>query len=157
MAITILKNSQKPKTSVPAQKVVVSELATFIDVVGEQTGDAVAKLVKIKALQEELKPYLANFKKLNGMIDAIQDYDADAEFTERGLKYQCDAGKREKTRSIKDLAGIEKKLGRALFLQVAKITLADVDKYISQVEQTKLDLITVARTTRKINVVPIRE
>ena len=156
MAITILKNSQKPKAA-PAQKVVVSELATFIDVVGEQSGDALKKIAKIKALQEELKPYLANVKKLNGMIDAIPDYDADTEFTEKGLQYQVDAGKRERTRSIKDLAAIEKKLGRPLFLQIAKVTLGDVDKYIAEAEQTKLGLIEVTRTTRKINIVPIRE
>jgi hypothetical protein len=153
MAITILKNSAKAKAKPKTEA--LSGLAVLIDEVGALSVDALPKLLKIKKLQEELKAYLAKVKVLNGMIDAIESYDADVEFTEKGELFEVSAGPRAKNREIPDAAAlkaIKKKLGDDTFFNIAKVTLGDLDKYISEAEQSKLGVVKKTRGTRKIEV-----
>ncbi len=153
MALTILKNKSATKGKVVA----VSALATLIDDVGKDYGDALKTLGKIKALQESLKPFNVKFKALQDMVNGLDAYDADAEFVEKGEAFEVSAGVRENNREISDMKAVRKKLGDETFFTVAKLTLKDLDRYVAEAEQVKLGLIKKSRGARKIDVRAIRE
>jgi len=142
----------KKKTPVVSAKSNLSDLANLIDEVGALSGDALKTMLKVKAMAETLKPYNEAMKRLKTFIDAMPEYDDDAEFVQSGSKYECVAGAREKTRTIVDIRAIKKKLGDDVFFKIAKVNLGDVDKYITATEQTKLGLVKTERTTRKVEV-----
>lgn len=147
----------KKKPSIKTTVAPVSALSTLIDEVGKDTADALKKIVKIKALQEELKPYNAKLKILRDEINGLVGYDADAEFVEQGLQFEVAAGKKEKKRLVRDMKALRKKIGDDVFFQIAKATLTDIDKYVSTNEQTKLGIVEETRGARDIEVRTIRE
>lgn len=145
----LILKSKKAKTETASN---VSEIATLIDEVGALQGDVAKTVAKVKALTETLKPFNEKFKRLEKLINAMDQYEADAEFVEVGTRFEVKAGVREKNRSIKDLKALKKKLGDTTFMEVAKVTLKDIDKYVSESEQDKLGIIERTRGNRSIEV-----
>ena len=150
--VLILTTKAKPAAFFAAN----SALSTAIDELGEMTGAALKAIAEIKKQQAKLEPYTIKSKQVGELINAITAYDADAEFVEKGLKYQAVVGKKKKEREILDMRAVRKKLGDKTFFEVAKVTLADIDKYLTEAEQLKNGLIKVERTTRKFEVTPIK-
>jgi hypothetical protein len=152
MALLILK-----KASAAKKLVTVSPLATMIDDVGKDVGSALKIVAQIKALQEKLKPFDNKLKALTDMVNEVDDHADDAEYTERGERFQVIVGKKTVSREIVDLKGIRKKLGDDVFFDIASINLRDIDKYITEAEQTKFNLVKKVAGKRKIEVKPLTE
>ena len=140
MGLVILK-----KKIVADIKPLVSDFAAEIDLVGRLTEEAAPILAQIKALQGQLKPLNEAKAALQAHVDAIEG-DDDDKLVEIGQVYRLEIGKKGSAREIKDLPGVKKMMGTELFMKVAKVTLKDLDQYLTG-QQRDL-VITTSRTQR---------
>ena len=140
MGLVILK-----KKIVADIKPMVSDFAAQIDEVGRLTEEAAPILAQIKALQAQLKPLTEAKAALQAHVDAIEA-DDDDKLVEIGQVYRLEIGKKGSAREIKDLPGVKKMMGTELFMKVAKVTLKDLDQYLTG-QQRDL-VIATSRTPR---------
>jgi tRNA(Ser,Leu) C12 N-acetylase TAN1 len=123
----------------------VSEFAEIIDRVGTLQEEAAPIVAQIKALSEKLKPLQKAEEELKAAVNAM-DMDADTEGTESGNQYAIEFGKRGTQRKITDMNAVRKLLGAALFMDLAKVNLGDLDKYLTLPQRETV--IAVERTSR---------
>jgi hypothetical protein len=91
------------------------------------------------------KKYDALIAKLAEQLPA--NLGEDAEHTFDGETHKIVFGAKSKTREIVDLGGVRALLGDELFMQLAKINLTDLDKYLAEAEQA--DLVKESRGNRR--------
>lgn len=115
----------------------------------EQVGEVAAIVekmaalsIKLDALTEAEKEYNKLRGQLAGMIPA--ECPAEEPFVFEGVKHDVVFSERPVERKIIDMESAFDALGQELFLQVAKVTLKDVDKYMTPEEQE--GIIVSART-----------
>ena len=130
------------KKVVSAAKPMISEFAAEIDLVGRLTEEAAPILAQIKALQNQLKPLNEARVALQAHVDAIEG-DDDGKLVETGQVYRLEIGKKGSSREISDLAAVKKIMGNELFMKVAKVTLKDLDQYLTGPQRD-----TVIKTSR---------
>ena len=144
MGLVILK-----KKIVADIKPMVSDFAAQIDEVGRLTEEAAPILAQIKALQGQLKPLNEAKAALQAHVDAIEG-DDDDKLVEIGQVYRLEIGKKGSAREIKDLPGVKKMMGTELFMKVAKVTLKDLDQYLTGPQRDTV--IKTSRTARSYEV-----
>lgn len=153
MAITVIvKKANKAKAG--AFTIKEPTLGELIDALGDLSLDATKAVEKIKALEVELRPYSEKLKAINDRINADQSHLSQDEYVEAGAKYQVRVGRRAQLRNITNMAMVEKKLGKELFRKVLKITLTDLDKYVTADEQKRLGMTETVDGDRKIKIEP---
>lgn len=146
MATVVLKKKM-PALAVAPQAEEVDPLVQQIDLVGSQL-PRVAKITKeIKALQDMLKPFKAEADKLQAMVDALE-IDDDGEDVREGDRFRVEIGKRGSNRKVTSMAGIRDALGDELFMELATITLKNVDDYLTPPQKEKV--LETTRTSRSI-------
>ena len=141
MAITFVKKKVLAKPAV-----VVSDFAAIIDQAGVANESVEDITNQIKALTAKLKPHKEKLYELQKAIDEM-DLDPDAEgFMQYGEGYQLEIGKKGSSRKIKDMALVQKAMGKELFMKVATVTLKEIDKYLTLPQREQL--LTTDRTSR---------
>ena len=126
--ITITK---KKVSTLPA----LSAITLEIDAYGDALETAAPIQAEIKRLTAKLKPLKEAETALDTAILSL-DLDDDVEgHMERGAAYEIEIGKRGSKREIKDLEKAKKLLGNELFMKIAKITLKDLDDYLTPPER----------------------
>lgn len=148
MAIVITK--PKPKLATKPQVPVVSDFAELIDNYGREMVAAEKVAAKIKALQEQLKPFTKAKKDLQAALDAIDQPDDKDGIMEIGTEFVCEVGKSGSQRKLIDIKGAKKMMGDELFYQVATITLKDLDKYLTEPQRDQV--LETERTSRTFTV-----
>lgn len=131
----------------------LSPLAQQIDLVGAMQKDAEKITAQIKKLQEQLKPFKKQVELLQSMIDEL-DLDDDAKVEKAGQNFIAEIGPRGNSRSITNMAAIREFLGDDLFMQLATITLKNVDDYLTPPQ--KEQVLKTDRTSRSVKIVPKR-
>jgi hypothetical protein len=113
--------AKAPLKAVPAT-VLVSEHADLIDEYGRLAKELAPELVKLKKMQEKLKP-LAEAEKALKAAMADLDVGDDKTGTEMGETYLVEYGKRGTSREIIDVKAIHEMLGDELFYSMASLKL----------------------------------
>ncbi len=151
MAIVLTKKKviEAPSIETGVPDFTLSEFADLIDEVGALQEDAEKIQARIKKEQEKLKPYNDAMKRLKDRIAEIEDKD-DEELEELGSRYVVEAGKRGTSREITDMGKVKKLLGGELFMQLATVTLKNIDDYMTPPQ--KAQVLKENRTTRTIKV-----
>lgn len=132
MAVTIVqkeKQTQKvqavPLAQATQQK---SELEEMVDRLGE-----------LKRALTEIEPLQKEFDLIKKKLSEIAKADeTDGEVTFKGNNYIAVFGKHTQTRSCKDLEAFLEKVGSEVFMACVKLSMADVDRYVSKLEQDVL-------------------
>lgn len=147
MVAVVLKKKQQPAFEpVIAAK---SELELQLDLVGSQMPE-VAKIKKqIKDLQAKLKPFTDEAAKLQKLVDDL-DMDDDDKDIVNGDRYRAEIGPKGQSRSVKDLNKAKEFLGSELFMQLATITLKNLDDYLTPPQ--KEEVIEVGRSSRSLKI-----
>jgi hypothetical protein len=128
----------------------LSGIAAEIDAYGTLLAEAGPILAKIKELQNTLKPLKEAETALHAAIDEFDFKDDIEDHLERGEKFMVAIGPRGSKRSVKDMALVKATLGQKLFMEIASVTLKDLDAYMTP-PQLALVLKT-ERTTHSIKV-----
>ena len=139
----------KKKAAAPPDEL-LSAFADEIDRVGKLMEEAEPIAKQIKDLQAKLKPLAEAQKALAKKIDELE-IDDDAEVVEKGAHYQAEIGKRGNQREIKNMGLAKEYLGAELFMQVATITLKDLDAYLTLPQRE--EVLTVKRTAHSAKVI----
>lgn len=114
------------------------------------TAMMVDRIIELRAQVEAVSPAQKELDKLVKELRAkAMEQDPDQVVSFDGNKGTVVFGEAAKTRVLTDMAGAKKKLGNDLFMEVAKITLGDLDKYLSADELAPL--IEESRGVRKID------
>lgn len=150
MAIVLTK---KKVVSAPALEpeldVSLSEFADLIDEVGRLQEEAEKISQRIAREQEKLKPYNEAMAKLKAKIAELE-VGPDDTITENGHNYYVEAGKQGTSREITDMKKVRELLGDELFMQLATVTLKNIDDYMTPPQ--KAQVINEKRTSRTIKV-----
>lgn len=128
----------------------VSDFAHLIDEVGALQDEATPILQQIKELTAQLVPFKERLAVLQDYVDELP-VDPDLKFHELGDEYLVEAGVKKVCREVKDLEAVRQAMGDEVFMQVAKVTLKDIDAYLTPVE--KEPLLEVTRGSRSVKVV----
>lgn len=124
-----------PVITQPTTSIEVCEKADLIDALGD-LAPQVEKIDKeIARLQELRKPYEDRLKELVAFASA--EGKTDEKVILYGERFYVEAGKRKETLKLTDLPQAAKMLGQATFMQLAKINVGDLKKYLTppQVEK----------------------
>lgn len=146
MVSVVLK--KKPALQ-PALETVKSPLQQQLDLVGSQMLEAAQIAKKIKELEVKLKPFKAEHDKLQKMVDELEMGD-DASDVIKGDRYRVEIGPRGQSRKIKDLAKAKEFLGDDLFMQIATVTLKNLDDYLTPPQREQV--IQTDRSKRSIKI-----
>lgn len=103
---------------------------------------------QVKEAQRLLKAYDAAKKWLIAALPATED---DWEVEINGVKIEVSAP--AKVRKVSDTAKLVEMLGPETFLQLAKISLGDLDKYLTEVQ--KSEVLTEERGSRSVSITVI--
>lgn len=115
----------------------------------EMTVDRVIELKhKLDAVAAEQKEYDKLVKELR---TEAMEVDPDQVVSFEGTKGTVVFGEASRQRVLADMAGVKKALGNELFMSIAKVTLGDLDKYLSTEESAPL--VEQGRGPRKIDIV----
>jgi len=112
----------------------LSPFASLIDDVGQHLETAVKAEKAIKAAKEKLKPYEAALKKLQAAINAHCEEtgrDSDVVGQEVSAAFVAEYGKAPRSRSVTDMAMLRELLGDAVFMQLVRVKLSDIDDYLT--------------------------
>ena len=141
---------KKQTTALPAVSAIAAEIDAY--------GDAVAKVKpiqdKIKELTAALKPFKEAEAEFYAAIDKLQLNDEVDGHMERGERFQVEIGKRGSKREIKDIIKARKLLGDDLFFKLAKLTLKDIDDYLSPPERDQVLLTKRTEHSAKVTARP---
>lgn len=129
----------------------LSGMAELIDMAGTLQTEAEAIKARIKTEQDKLKPLAAAMAELQDAVDKIDEDDDTEGLVEFGELYKVEIGKKGTSREIADMQAVAKKLGKDVFMQVAKVTLKDIDKYLSGNEKDAL--LNITRTSRSLKLI----
>ena len=143
----VLKKQPLPFTPTPAAEL-LSEFAETIDLVGDLTLQAAPLMRQAITIAEKLKPLNEAKAKLQALMNSIGADDEDV--VQLGVTFKAEAGKRGTKRSIKDMAAVKKTMGNELFLQLATVTLSNMDKYCTPPQLA--ELLDTERTGRTLKV-----
>lgn len=144
MGVTVTKGpkaktakGKQGKAAVKAapQKGVITGYEADVDRLAEIT----AKLAPLTNLMKEASVIE---KKLREVADEAVAAEETATVT--GTKHNYCVKERTMARSITDMAQVRKQMGDPLFMEVAKVTLADIDKYLT--EEQKSNVLVQSRT-----------
>lgn len=148
MVALVLK--KKPVVALePVMQAVKSPLQLQLDVVGSQMLEVTKLTKQIKDLEAKLKPFKEEHAKLQAMVDEL-DLGDDATDVINGDRYRVEIGARGNSRSIKDLAKAKKFLGDKLFMQLATVTLKNLDDYLTPPQRE--EVIETNRTKRSMKI-----
>ena len=140
--------SAPPKTI--ADTKLVSDFAELIDRVGTlEAGEAAVK-EQIKKLTASLKPLNDARAELAEMIDGLE-LDDDAVGQELGAAFYVEYGKRGSSREISDMDKLKELLGVELFMQLATVTLKDVDSYLTPPQKEQVLITNRTKRTLKVS------
>lgn len=137
----------KKKTSEQDVISTITIIGQQVDMAGETLKEIEATKKKIKDLTQRLKTLNAEHAKLQVLVDELAIGDDDATVV-AGAKYQVEIGPRGISRSIQDLEKAREFLGDELFMQLATITLKNLDDYLTPPQ--KEIVIKTDRTNRSI-------
>jgi hypothetical protein len=129
----------------------LSAIAQEIDRYGELAAAAAPVVNQIKELKKKLKPIEDQGKLLEKLIGEMTIGDDD-ETVEKGAKFVLEIGKAGNSRSIKDLGKARDLLGDELFMQLATVTLKNLDDYLTPPQ--KAEVIEERRTAHSYKVLP---
>lgn len=144
----IVIHKKKVETLVAAEP--LSGLAALIDDYGRLAEESVTVQLQIAALSKKLEPLLTVKKKLEAAIEELPIPDDCAGHMELGASYQAEVGDRGHKREIKDLDGVKKAMGTELFMKLAKVTLKDIDNYLTITQREKV--LAETRTSHSVKV-----
>jgi hypothetical protein len=148
MVAVVLK--KKPAVALePTIQAVKTPLQLQIDLVGSQMLEAAKITKQIKELEAKLKPFKAEQDKLQKMVDEL-DMGDDASDTIVSDRYRVEIGPRGQSRKIKDLAKAKEMLGDELFMQLATVTLKNLDDYLTPPQREEVIEITRSKRSMKI-------
>jgi hypothetical protein len=155
-----IKLMVKPKVAPAIEKTVVKsgtsqEISDLIDKIGGMQ----AAVDKVKARQkrdadEVLKPFADTMKLLVGLLNKVEDKEPLEEFEQHGNEFDITASKCTQVRTLVDVKGAITKLNKAvkgdsvLGFKLATITLTNLDKYLSPIEQQ--DIVTKTNGDRAV-------
>ena len=138
-----------PKKVVVTAKPVASDLSDFadlIDLVGSLQQASLPILLKIKNLQEEMKPLKKAEADLQAAIDALPlDADAIGDI-QLGETFKIEVGRKGSSRSITSMEKVLELMGEELFMKLATVTLKSVDDYLNPAQ--KAECIATSRGAR---------
>ena len=87
---------------------------------------------KMRAWNANVNPYAARFDELNRLILSwYEDHPADRSAIAEGRRWKLPITARRWQRSIQNLAGFFRKVGRERFLELCSVTLGAIEKEIS--------------------------
>lgn len=133
-------------------EVVKSELEALVDHVGAD-GTEVEKIKKkIKALQDELKPFADRQSQLQKLVDELELGDDDSDLI-KGDHFRLEVGPRGKSRKVKDMDKARDLLGDELFMKLATVTLKNLDDYLNP--QQREVVIETTRSSRSIKLAKV--
>ena len=132
MALTI-----KTKTKVKAK----SHTALIVD-----------RIVELKKIIDAVSPASKEFAKLTTELRTqAMEQDPAEKVVFEGSDHNIVFSEASKVRKLGDMKEVKKALGNEIFFEVAKVTLGDIDKYLT-VEEVA-ELVTVESGPRKIDIV----
>jgi hypothetical protein len=140
--------AKSPLKAVPAIGL-VSEHADLIDNYGRLAKELAPEMVKLKKMQEKLKPLADAEKALKAAMADLAVGD-DKTGTELGETFLVEYGKRGTSREIIDVKAIHEMLGDELFYAMASLKLGDVDAYLTPPQKELV--IKESRSARSIKV-----
>ncbi len=115
----------------------------------------VDRLAEIEATLKTLDPLVKEANEIKAELRGIADTNtpSDEPCSFSGTKFLYSLDPKTNERTVIDMEGVKNKLGKDLFFQIAKIGLADIDKYLSESERAKF--IKIERTgSRRGKLVP---
>jgi hypothetical protein len=135
MAI-VLKKPLKAKVPDFTTGPSLSPFATLIDEIGEMQAEHDKRAKKIKELQDADKDYGKKLKELVELINTTAN-DPFEPVTAYGTQFKVEANPCSKSRFITDMQKVGELLGEDVFMQLAKVNITDLDKYMTppQLEQ----------------------
>ncbi|CAA2141447.1 hypothetical protein [Hyphomicrobium sp. ghe19] len=139
----------KKKPAFEPVQAVKSPLELQLDLVGSQMAEAIKINKQIKDLQAKLKPYKDEADKLQKMVDELEMGD-DATDIIKGDRFRAEIGAKGQSRSITDLPKVRKFLGDKLFMELATVTLKNIDDYLTPPQRE--EVLKVERTKRSLKI-----
>lgn len=132
MALSV-KVKQKPKAK--------SATATMVD-----------RIVELKRQMDAVAPLAKEYKTLtDDLRKQAMEQDPSQVVTFEGTDHIVVFSEASNVRKLGDMEQVKKALGKEIFFKVAKVTLTDIDKYLTPEESA--ELVTVESGPRKIDVV----
>lgn len=132
----------KKKVSVPASKTKAAPKVILEPGQKAVTGfkDQVDRLATLHAQIGDLAPVFKEIKKIEEKLRAVAgEAVANTEgAVVVGTKADFVVSACGTSRAINDMKGVRSAMGDKLFMEVAKVTLGDVDKYLTEDQKTKL-------------------
>jgi glutamate-1-semialdehyde aminotransferase len=112
----------------------------------------VDRIVELKKAIDAIAPLQKEFKKLTDDLRAqAMEQDPAHPVVFDGTDHSVLFTEAAKVRKLTDMQAVRKALGNDIFFEVAKVTLTDIDKYLSPEESAQL--CTVESGPRKIDIV----
>lgn len=122
-------------------------LKAKIDEVGRMEVEAKKIEARIKAEQAKLKPYKDGVAELLAMVEEF-GLSADQVLEKSGESFAAEFGAKGQSRSITDLGKVRSFMGDDLFMQLASVTLKNIDDYLTPPQ--KEACLTTERTKRSV-------
>jgi len=125
----VIKYATKEKEAVKAvvKQAPISEDAVIVD--------RIAELTKLLAKVDPRVKELTDLKKKLRESDKVKAAAVDAEVRFVGTAFDVTFSKCAHSRTIKDMKLAKKALGTEVFMEVATVTLGDIDKYVANNDQ----------------------
>lgn len=140
MAVTVKK---KPKSNITVKVKAKQAAKTASQII-------VDRIVELKKRIDSVAEDQKEFAKLTGELRAqAMEKDPDQVVSFEGTEKTIVFGEAAVTRELVDVEGAKKKLGNDTFFEIAKITLGDLDKYLTPEELAPL--VKKGRGSRKID------
>jgi hypothetical protein len=116
------------------------------------TAIAVDRLVELRKLIDAVTPAQKEYDKISKELRAqAMEQDPTEPVVFEGTDHNVIFSEATKVRKIDNMLGIKKALGNEVFWDVAKVTLTDIDKYLTPNESA--EFITIENGARKIEIV----
>jgi|OpeIllAssembly_1097287.scaffolds.fasta_scaffold121730_3 hypothetical protein len=116
------------------------------------TAMTVDRIIELKKQIDALAPITKEYDKLTkGLREQAMEQDPSQPVVFEGTDYSVVFSEATKVRKIDNMMGLKKALGNEVFWEVAKITLTDVDKYLTPNESA--EFITIENGARKIDII----
>lgn len=142
MAVTLTKKAKPAaKTAVPPAKATPATKLAAGEIKGyEEKVDRLVEIEKALAAIPDVSKLLADRTKIEGELRKIASevLPADEGGKFPGTLKDFVVGPRGNAREIKDLTEVRKALGDETFFKIAKVTLTDLDKYLTEVQKAAL-------------------
>jgi hypothetical protein len=141
----VIKYAQKEKASAKSKVEVgfSTEVKEKVDRIAELT----AKLAKAEPLEKELAKLTKELRDLTTDVPAAQE----VRFI--GTKFDVVFGECGHTRKISDMKMVRKVMGNDAFMEVATVTLKDIDRYVAKKDQESF-IVEAQNGPRHFNLTP---